>query len=284
MLNREILNNELAQEVMASKPVTITENIAIVHRIQSGDKKADSEFIVKNGRRVLDIIDKYNFDSIIQLDLFQIGLMAMLETAKKMDENQLSWLLLRIDRDVLYHISQFIHENHEMVQMPSFCAKNKARILQYFECKDELPEMTLEKIAETFEVDERTVRKDLAADLDYEYELSSKYSPDTLFDKELLSEAIASRVSSLRPREQEVIFLRYLNPDGPATLKEAGKVLGCCGNAVRMTEAKALRKLRHPSRSGLLRGFMYEDCLANYPCQVPGVQPVHRGFRKKGNE
>lgn len=287
MLSKSLIENELVQEVLSSKSATTKENAALVRRIQSGDKKAESEFIVKNGRRILNIIDKYNFDAIIQPDLFQVGLMAMLETARTAKQTQLSWLLLRIDRNVLFHFIQFIRENYELVQMPLYCTESRERVLQYFECKDDLPEMSMEEIAKTFKLKERVVQNDLAADLDHEsvgddYAISNKYSPATLFEEKLLSEIIANRIELLTPREQTVLFLRLFNPNGPLTIEEAGNVLGCTRLRIMMVEAKAIRKLRHPSKSGILKEFMYDGIYnCPYPALGTNAAPAHKASEQK---
>jgi len=76
-------------------------------------------------------------------------------------------------------------------------------------------------------------------------------------DRELLKERIAEVLSSLTPREQKVIELRFGLKDGRSrTLEEVGKEFGVFRERIRQIEAKALRKLRHPWRSRRLKEFL----------------------------
>jgi RNA polymerase primary sigma factor len=73
----------------------------------------------------------------------------------------------------------------------------------------------------------------------------------------MLREQLASVLATLTPREQKVLILRYGLEDGkPRTLEDVGKVFNVTRERIRQIEAKALRKLRHPSRSRRLKDYL----------------------------
>ncbi len=73
----------------------------------------------------------------------------------------------------------------------------------------------------------------------------------------LLKEQLADVLKTLTPREERVLALRFGLEDGnPKTLEEVGKVFNVTRERIRQIEAKALRKLRHPSRSKKLKDFL----------------------------
>ena len=82
-------------------------------------------------------------------------------------------------------------------------------------------------------------------------------SPAEVAAQNLLREQLLSVIDTLTPREQKVIRLRYgLDDSHPRTLEEVGKEFNVTRERIRQIEAKALRKLRHPSRSKKLRDYM----------------------------
>ena len=87
----------------------------------------------------------------------------------------------------------------------------------------------------------------------------SSLSPEEYTENEILKEEIDDVLQSLQPREQEVLRLRFGLKDGTChTLEEVGKKFNVTRERIRQIEAKALRKLRHPSRAKKLRDFMEE--------------------------
>ena len=82
-------------------------------------------------------------------------------------------------------------------------------------------------------------------------------NPGQAVDQHLLRERISEVLRSLTPREREVIELRFGLRDGqPRTLEEVARTYGITRERIRQIEAKALRKLRHPSRSRKLKAFL----------------------------
>ena len=85
----------------------------------------------------------------------------------------------------------------------------------------------------------------------------SSLSPEEYATNEILKEEIKSVLSTLQPREQQVLELRFGLIDGTCyTLEEVGKRFNVTRERIRQIEAKALRKLRHPSRAKNLKDFM----------------------------
>ena len=84
-------------------------------------------------------------------------------------------------------------------------------------------------------------------------------SPEEFATNEMLKDEISEVLLTLTEREEKVIRLRFGLEDGkPRTLEEVGQMFGVTRERIRQIEAKALRKLRHPSRSRKLRDYMEE--------------------------
>jgi len=81
--------------------------------------------------------------------------------------------------------------------------------------------------------------------------------PDDAAARMMLDDAVREALGHLSPREQDVVRLRFGLEDGKIrTLEEVGKAFGVTRERIRQIEAKALRKLKHPSRSRKLRSFL----------------------------
>ena len=89
MLSKELMCSDFVKAVQLATPASMAENIDLINRLQNGDRSAEAPLMLKNGKRVLDLIEKYNFDAIIQPDLFQIGEMTIVETAKQIKNESL---------------------------------------------------------------------------------------------------------------------------------------------------------------------------------------------------
>ena len=241
MLYKNLFENEFVKEVLANEPATFTENQSLISRIKHGDKKAQEEFIIRNGRRVLSIIDEYNFDADIQPDLFQIGSMALLEAAMETDETQPSWFSFHFDRWILKEIGEFVRENYELVGMPVYCTGNKKRALKFFEYKETLPYMDIEEMSKTLDISEKELKKIL--DLRPDHVEAEDDSLDKILDILALREELNKRIERLSDKEKKVVFMRVF---GSYTLTEVGDMLGGFSKErVRQIEAKGMRKLRH---------------------------------------
>ena len=123
MLSMELMRSDFVQAVQLATPASRAENIDLINRLQNGDRSAEVPLILKNGKRVLDLIEKYNFDAIIQPDLFQIGEMTIVETAMQIKNEDLSWFLLHVDSKILLRFGQFLQENGDIIQMPLVCSR-----------------------------------------------------------------------------------------------------------------------------------------------------------------
>ena len=87
----------------------------------------------------------------------------------------------------------------------------------------------------------------------------SSLSPEEYATNEMLKDEISQVLETLTEREEKVVRLRFGLEDGkPRTLEEVGQMFGVTRERIRQIEAKALRKLRHPSRSRKLRDYIGE--------------------------
>lgn len=97
------------------------------------------------------------------------------------------------------------------------------------------------------------------ADSEYIDLISDKESPEPNehANREMLREALEEAISNLTDREQQVLIWRFgLIDDTPCTLEEVGEKLGVTRERVRQIETKAIRRLRHPTRSNKLREYL----------------------------
>jgi RNA polymerase primary sigma factor len=123
--------------------------------------------------------------------------------------------------------------------------------------------VTPKKVRETIKVSQETVSLEMPigeegdAHLGDFIEDSGALAPAEAATNQLLKEQVAAVLDSLTGRERRVLQLRFGLEDGQArTLEEVGKEFNVTRERIRQIEAKALRKLRHPSRSRKLRGYL----------------------------
>lgn len=128
----------------------------------------------------------------------------------------------------------------------------------YFMLKEDIFPYELSGIKARKMIAEKEIPKEKLISLSYiNQKLLPVYDTKEEGSTEELSEAIAKAVESLREREKMIIKLRFgLDNGKPLTLKEVGKIMGLTQERIRQTEARALKNLRHPTRSRVLREFV----------------------------
>ncbi len=216
--------------------LTADEEVALALRIEEGDEEAKQRLAEANLRLVVSIAKRYVGRGMSFLDLIQEGNIRipvhMVETINK---------LIRIQRQMLQDLGRepIPEEIGAEMNMPTEKVREILKIAQE-------PVSLETPIGE----EDDSHLGDFIEDQD-------ATSPAEHAAYELLKEQIESVLDTLTDREENVLRLRFGLDDGRTrTLEEVGKVFGVTRERIRQIEAKALRKLRHPSRSKQLKDFL----------------------------
>ena len=243
MLSRELMHSDFVQAVQLATSASMAENIDLINRLQNGDRSAEVPLMLKNGKRVLDLIEKYNFDTIIQPDLFQIGEMTIVETAMQIKNEDLSWFLLHVDSKILLRFGQFLQENGDIIQMPLFCRSSAKKAIKYCEKKQEVDSMSVEELSHYFNIPETAVRKEWAfflSENDTENVCSNRYNPERVFEEKWFLSSVMDLLNMFSKRDKR-LFLMRLYTD--YSYKKIGQYFGLSAGRVQQIYYRTLMRL-----------------------------------------
>lgn len=243
MLSMELMRSDFVQAVQLATSASRAENIDLINRLQNGDRSAEVPLMLKNGKRVLDLIEKYNFDAIIQPDLFQIGEMTIVETAMHIKNEDLSWFLLHVDSKILLRFGQFLQENGDIIQMPLFCRSSAKKAIKYCEKKQEVDSMSMEELSRYFNVSETAVRKEWAfflSENDTENVRSNRYNPERVFEEKWFLSSVMDLLNMFSKRDKR-LFLMRLHTD--YSYKKIGQYFGLSAGRVQQIYYRTLMRL-----------------------------------------
>lgn len=282
--------NQLGSNVKINDPVkmylkeigrvdllTHEQEIELAKRIPEGDEQAKKELAAANLRLVVSIAKRYVGRGMLFLDLIQEGNMGLIKAVEKFDYTKgfkfstyATWWIRQAITRAIADQARTIRIPVHMVETINKLTRIQRQLVQELgreptaeEIAEKMDGMTPAKVREIQKISlepvslETPIGEEDDSHLGDFIEDEGAMSPDDYASNELLKDELNEVLLELTDREEKVLRLRFGLDDGRTrTLEEVGKEFNVTRERIRQIEAKALRKLKHPSRSKRLKDFL----------------------------
>jgi RNA polymerase primary sigma factor len=264
------------KEIGRVKLLTADEEVQLALRIEQGDDEAKQELAEANLRLVVSIAKRYVGRGMQFLDLIQEGNMGLMKAVEKFDYRRgfkfstyATWWIRQAITRAIADQARTIRIPVHMVETINKLIRIQRQLLQDLG-REPLPEeigaemdMPTEKVRNILKIAQEPVSLETPIGEEDDSHLGDfiedqdATSPADHAAYEMMKKQLENVLDTLTDREENVLRLRFGLDDGRTrTLEEVGKVFGVTRERIRQIEAKALRKLRHPSRSKQLKDFL----------------------------
>lgn len=281
---KQITNRETAsldkylQDINGERMISIDEEVELAKQIRAGDKQALERLTRANLRFVVSVAKQYQNQGLTLPDLINEGNIGLIKAASRFDETKgfkfISYAVWWIRQSIL----QALADQARIVRLPLNKISAVNKVNKAFSELEQVYERTptADELAEYLEVSVDDIRQSIAnsgrhvsmdAPLSEGDETSSTMydvlpntyisNPEDGVTKDSLRKDIERSLSTLTTREQEIVRLFYgLNGGYPLSLEEIGEKFDLTRERVRQIKEKAIRRLRHTSRSKSLKGYL----------------------------
>lgn len=281
-ITKQVTNRETAsldkylQEIGKVDLITADKEVELAQRIKAGDKIALEELTKANLRFVVSVAKQYQNQGLSLPDLINEGNLGLIKAAQRFDETRgfkfISYAVWWIRQSIL----QALAEQSRIVRLPLNKIGSINKINKAYATLEQEHERapSAEEISELLDISESDVKESLrnsgrhvsmdaplveGEDSNLYDVLNTGESPNP--DEELMDESLRIEIErslqTLTPREADLIRLYYgLNGSHPMTLEEIGETFDLTRERVRQIKEKAIRRLKHTSRSKILKSYI----------------------------
>ncbi len=264
------------KEIGQIKLLSMEEELELSDRIREGDEQAKTILAEANLRLVVSIAKRYVGRGMLFLDLIQEGNIGLMKAVDKFDVSKgfkfstyATWWIRQAITRAIADQARTIRVPVHMVETINKLARVQRQLtleLNREPSEEELAKkmnVSVDKIRDIYKISQEPVSLETPIGEEDDSHLGDfvpderNMSPEEYATNEMLKDEISEVLLTLTEREEKVIRLRFGLEDGKSrTLEEVGQMFGVTRERIRQIEAKALRKLRHPSRSRKLKDYM----------------------------